>query len=200
MNIHFVTPEPVATAESDRREAILDAALVLFAERTFEGTAVPLVAEAAGVAAGTIYRYFPSKEALVNALYQRWKGQLHDNLAAAIAAGGTPREQFGQLWRALWRFGATHPRAIAFLETHHHAPYLDEESVALGARIESETHAFVRAAQSSGAIRDTDPATVVALVMGAFGGLVKRAGPAGLREDDPLAATTEEMMWSALSA
>ena len=49
---------------ADKREAILQAALELFAERGFHGTSVPSVAERAGVGAGTIYRHFESKEAL----------------------------------------------------------------------------------------------------------------------------------------
>lgn len=65
-----------ASTRGDKREAILAAALGLFVERGFHGTAVPEVAARAGVGAGTIYRYFASKEALVNALYQREKGLL----------------------------------------------------------------------------------------------------------------------------
>jgi TetR/AcrR family transcriptional regulator, repressor of fatR-cypB operon len=56
--------EPV----TGKREAILNAALQLFTEFGFHGTAMPQVAERAGVGAGTIYRYFTSKEALVNTL------------------------------------------------------------------------------------------------------------------------------------
>ena len=46
--------------ESDKSTAILEAALALFAERGYDGTPVPLIAEKAGVGAGTIYRYFES--------------------------------------------------------------------------------------------------------------------------------------------
>src|SRR5438067_8425981 len=42
----------------DKREAIMSAALELFVERGFYGTAVPEIAERAEVGAGTIYRYF----------------------------------------------------------------------------------------------------------------------------------------------
>ena len=45
----------------DKREAILEAALELFAERGFHGTAVPLIAAKAHVGAGTIYRHFKDK-------------------------------------------------------------------------------------------------------------------------------------------
>ena len=198
MNIHSVTASVAPTADSDKREAILDAALTLFAERTFDGTPVPLVAETAGVAAGTIYRYFPSKEALVNALYRRWKGEMQRTLVEAVAGGSTVREQFGLIWRGLWRFAVDNPRAIAFIETHHHAAYLDDESRALAAEIDAQTTAFVHASQASGAIREVEPGTLLALVMGAFTGLVKRAGADGLRYDEAAVRQTEEMMWSAL--
>ena len=79
MNEHsFMPAAPTATAT--KQEQILHAALELFTERTFAGAAVPLVAERAGVATGTIYRYFPSKEALLNAVYQQWKGELKRRL------------------------------------------------------------------------------------------------------------------------
>src|SRR5712692_1439339 len=108
MNIHSVTTPPAAatteTTPADKREAILDAALELFAERTFEGTPVPLIAERAGVAAGTIYRYFDGKEALVNALYRRCKGDLRSVLAEAIASGTTHEERFRLMWRGQWQF------------------------------------------------------------------------------------------------
>src|SRR5712692_781980 len=118
MNIHSVTTPPAAatteTTPADKREAILDAALELFAERTFDGTAVPLIAERAGVAAGTIYRYFDGKEALVNALYRRWKGELSSTLAEAMAMGGTHEERFRLMWGGMWRFASEEPRALAF--------------------------------------------------------------------------------------
>jgi AcrR family transcriptional regulator len=55
----------------DRPTEILDAALKRFAANGFAGTKMEQVAADAGVTAGTIYRYFPSKEALVGALVER---------------------------------------------------------------------------------------------------------------------------------
>ena len=57
----------------DKRQAILDSALSLFADQGFHGTSVPQIAQKAGVAAGTIYRYFDGKEAMVNVLYRHWR-------------------------------------------------------------------------------------------------------------------------------
>src|SRR5262249_27272586 len=127
MTIHSVmkrASRPRAATVPDKRDAILGAALELFAERGFHGTTVPEVARRAGVAAGTVYLYFASKEALVNALFQEWKSKLFASLMQDFPAGGTPREQFQAVWRRLGAFATEHPRAFAFLELHHHG-YLD---------------------------------------------------------------------------
>src|SRR5262245_57701400 len=53
------------------REKILDTALTLFRKQGFDGTTMRDVAKQAGVALGAAYYYFPSKEALVMAYYER---------------------------------------------------------------------------------------------------------------------------------
>jgi AcrR family transcriptional regulator len=199
--VRTTTSAPAHSAEPlDKRAAILDAALELFAERTFEGTPVPLIAERAGVAAGTIYRYFENKEALVNALYRRCKGELRDVLADAIATGTTHEERFRLMWRGQWLFAAEHPHALAFLETQHHEAYLDAESHALSGDIEVAAVAYVRAAQADGAIRQAPPEMLIALAFGAFVGMVKQAGPGGLLFDEEAVRASADVMWSALRA
>jgi TetR/AcrR family transcriptional regulator, repressor of fatR-cypB operon len=59
----------------DTRERLLRAGLELFTANGFLGTTTPALATRAGIAEGTIYRHFGSKEALLNAVYaesQRW--------------------------------------------------------------------------------------------------------------------------------
>ena len=74
--------------ERSRRtvEAILDAAARLFVERGYAATTTNHVAEAAGVSVGSLYQYFPSKDALVVALdlrhLDRAEARLRDELAA----------------------------------------------------------------------------------------------------------------------
>src|SRR5690349_7018972 len=115
----------------EKRAAILEAALELFAEYGFHGTAVPQVAEKARVGAGTVYRYFASKEALVNELYQEWKMRLGLALVEDFPVEKPIRAQFHEIWARLQRFATRHPKALDFLELHHHGSYLDEESLAV---------------------------------------------------------------------
>lgn len=60
-------PDPLAT----RREQILDAATIVFAEKGFHRATIREVARAAGVADGTIYNYFENKAALLLGLLER---------------------------------------------------------------------------------------------------------------------------------
>jgi AcrR family transcriptional regulator len=73
-----------------KADMILDSALDLLESRGFGATPVPLVAEQAGVATGTIYRYFPGKTGVVNARYRRWKSALASALLDGLdATAGT---------------------------------------------------------------------------------------------------------------
>ncbi len=192
------TPARTVNPES-KREAILDAALDLFCEHGFDGTPVPMVAERAGVGAGTIYRYFASKEALVNAVHRRWKGELKRMLVDECPAGLSTRDEFAHWWRGFWRFATTHPRAFAFLEMHHHAPYLDADCHAIGEDIVASAEAFVRRAQAAGELRDAPPSMLIAIVFGSFVGLMKGMGDAPRFDEDAVAAS-EECIWAAMRA
>ncbi|WP_006244071.1 TetR/AcrR family transcriptional regulator [Mycolicibacterium tusciae] len=163
-----------------KREAVLDAALELFEERTFYGTAMPLVAARAGVGAGTIYRHFESKEVLANELFRFWKGELAAALAPAAAAPSAVAG-FGLYWDGLTDFTLAHPTAFAFLETHRHQPYLDADSRAIALALDSQIERFIRRHQRTGDLRSGDPAELIALVLGAFVGLVRAAGDGRIR-------------------
>ena len=64
------TPAPSAPAPA-RRESILDAAEDLFLRQGYEGTSVHQVVQRVGIAQGTFYYHFPSKEAVLDALVER---------------------------------------------------------------------------------------------------------------------------------
>ena len=65
----------------ERRQEILDAALRLFREHGFEEVTVQDVADEAGVATGTVYLYFPSKERLLYAIHVRFNQGLEERFA-----------------------------------------------------------------------------------------------------------------------
>jgi TetR/AcrR family fatty acid metabolism transcriptional regulator len=77
----------------DKRRAILDAAIQVFARSGYHGTRVSDIADEAGVAYGLVYHYFSSKDEVLNELFiERWSLLLKATEEADSAAA-TPREK-----------------------------------------------------------------------------------------------------------
>lgn len=183
----------------DKRSRLLDAALDLFETRGFDGVSVPEIARRAGVATGTLYLYFKDKTALVNALYRHWKGAYNDAVLAPLPPGLLARDAFTTYWQRMMAFAQDHPRAMRFLDLHHHGAYLGDDSRAMSRDYRNAAEAFVRTARDAGAIRDLDPMLIVALMWGAAVGLVKFAGQGALTLDRHIATAMEDALWRAIA-
>src|SRR6202451_4777952 len=87
--------EPRTTRGGDKRERILHAAVRVLAKKGFHSTRVSEVAKAAGVADGTIYLYFKSKDELLVSLFEdrveRLLTFLHPALPATQGAAESSR-------------------------------------------------------------------------------------------------------------
>jgi AcrR family transcriptional regulator len=207
MNIHSDMPRPSerpsqravsAAGARDKADAIKAAALELFNHRGFYGTAVPEIAERAGVGAGTIYRYFPSKEALVNALYREHKLVFARHVLGDLPASAPTREQFRLIWMRMARFAIDHTHAFAFLELHHHAPYLDADSRAVEQRMLDAILQVIAAAQARGELKPGPPRLLVGIVLGAFVGVLRSMVELGHQLGDADWTLAEQCVWEAV--
>ncbi len=105
-------PEPLP---GPKRDAILRAATDVFAERGFFNAQVADVARVAGIAAGTVYLYFRSKDDLLVSIFER---TMREGLSAgreAVADVRDPRERLRRLARGhLSRLGHDRNLAVVF--------------------------------------------------------------------------------------
>ena len=182
------------------RQEILDAALGLFAERGYHGTAIPDITARAGVATGTIYRHFRSKEALVNALYRRCKSSLLEHLLRGLSPDDPPRRQFHLLWRGLTRFATSQPEAFTFLELHHHGAYLDQESLNMERGALELLERLIEAARARGTLKSFSKEVLITLVWGTFVGMIKAARLGYFPLSDQLMEEAERACWEAIGA
>jgi TetR/AcrR family transcriptional regulator, repressor of fatR-cypB operon len=183
----------------DRRESILDAALACFVERGFYGTAIPQIAERANIAGGTIYHYFDSKEALVNALYRMWKGKISQRVFAAFPQTASTREQFRVIWHEMVAFALAYPTAFAFVELHNHASYLDGESLAVDRNVKDFARMVIQRAQQDGIVKPLDATTLMELVFGAFIGMMRAHWEDRIKLDDDVIRGAEQACWDAVA-
>ncbi len=128
-----------------RREAVLDAAAELFLDRGFHGTSVDDVGQAAGISGPGLYRHFPSKDALLMAVFDRIWRRLKPALDAA--EGEAPADALRTLLDAQLDLAFDQPAALVLLvrELRHlpddyrdravrnHRRYLDGWAAALRA-------------------------------------------------------------------
>jgi TetR/AcrR family fatty acid metabolism transcriptional regulator len=115
MNIHSVLTAPRTLERTDKRDAILRAAIDVFAGRGFFNAQVADVARAAGVAAGTVYLYFRGKDDLLVSIFERSVREAIDEGRACVAPIADPIEKLRAIARVhLQRLGRDRNLAIVF--------------------------------------------------------------------------------------
>lgn len=107
----------------DKREEILRAALELIAEYGFHGAPMAMIAERAGVGAGTIYRYFENKDVLINEMYLELEKRLNAFVQEGYDLARPVRERFLHLGSAVLRYCIANPLDFRYLEQFHNSPY-----------------------------------------------------------------------------
>jgi AcrR family transcriptional regulator len=108
---------------SDKRRDIMQAALQLIAERGFHRAPMSEIAEKAGVAAGTIYRYFENKDVLISELHRELEYRIMAVLQDGYPSGKPVRERFLYLIRELLRYFIANPLHFRYMEQFFNSPY-----------------------------------------------------------------------------
>ncbi|AIY20157.2 TetR family transcriptional regulator [Pimelobacter simplex] len=99
------TPEPAARPlrvredPAVRRQAILEAAARLFATHGFADTTVRDIGDEVAIKSGSLYHYFASKDAILEAVLREFLADLGTATAAIVSAGTSPRRQVTDLVR-----------------------------------------------------------------------------------------------------
>ena len=182
MNIHSLMavhaagrrsrPEPLP---GPKRDAILRAAIDVFAERGYFNAQVADVARAAGVAAGTVYLYFRSKDDLLISIFER---SMRAALTEVRAAGADRRDPYERLRRFarlhLGRLGRDRNLAVVFqVELRQSTKFMERFSASLLRDYLGLIREAIADGQREGLFRGDVKATVAAKML--FGALDEMA-------------------------
>lgn len=141
-------------AEITTRDRLLDAARDLFTTVGYHATTTPVLARRAGVAEGTIYRHFTSKQALLNSAYQdvqRWGAD------TVREASNTPARTAGERLTALARrwigVAESDPARMRLLLGWKVGPELDEQSRASALAFRTGIEHMIAHGKQEGTVR-----------------------------------------------
>jgi AcrR family transcriptional regulator len=110
-------------AKNDKRDEIVRAALELIAEHGFHGSPMAMIAERAGVGAGTIYRYFENKDVMIVELFRELEERSRPIIKEGYAPDKPIRERFIHLCAALMHYFIENPLDFRFIEQFFNSPY-----------------------------------------------------------------------------
>jgi TetR/AcrR family fatty acid metabolism transcriptional regulator len=158
-----------------KRDAILRAAIDVFASRGFFNAQVADVARAAGVAAGTVYLYFRSKDDLLVSIFERTMRETLAEGQAAVAAITNPAERLRLFARLhLGMLGRDRNLAIVFqIELRQSVKFMERFSSTLLRDYLGQIRAAIEDGQRARLFRDDINATTTAKIF--FGALDEMA-------------------------
>ena len=168
-------PPPARAAVADKREAILRAATRVFAENGYFNSKVADVARVAGVADGTVYLYFKSKEEILHSIFERNTSEAINEGREELSKITDPREKLRRIARHhLERLGADRDLAVVFqVELRGSTKFMEEFSAAGLAEYLKLLREVIEEGQRAGVFRGDLSAKLAAKIL--FGALDEMA-------------------------
>lgn len=174
--------------------AVLEAAARILETEGFEGYTTNAVARRAGISIGSLYQYFPSKDAITKALMLRETTQLLEDVAAIdVKAGG--RAGLRQLVEVAVAYQLRRPALAWLLDVEERRLPVGEEVQRIGEQLALTVQRCLDAPDMAGTFRAPFVASdLLAIVKG----LVDSAGDRGEHDDALLAARVNRAVFGYL--
>ncbi|OBF47891.1 TetR family transcriptional regulator [Mycobacterium sp. 852002-50816_SCH5313054-b] len=178
--------------KSQRRDQIMAAAKEVFARKGFHATTIADIAKRAGLAYGSVYWYFDSKDELFHALMAAEEGTLRDHVVSALAAAGVPAADAGHeeplrvAVRATLEFFESDKATVQLLLRDPYAmgERFEKHLGGIYERFIDDIETFIVAAQARGEVVAAPPRMVAYALAALVGQLAHRR----LRTDDDVTA------------
>ena len=147
----------------DKRNALLAAATQVIAEL---GVSAPTarIAQLAGVAEGTLFTYFRTKDELLNELYLALKGELRDVMLPTYPRAESVKSRARHAWRKYIEWGVANPDKRKAMTQLSVSDRISERTRAASLEAFAEVNTLLRESIAHGALRDHPPAFAAAIL------------------------------------
>jgi AcrR family transcriptional regulator len=188
--------ERTEARRAEVRERIVRAARDLIAQGGYGEARVAAVAKRAGVATGTVYRYFPSKAELFAEVFRRASQREVDAMAEATRADGRPAGERAATAAEIWARRALRGRRLAYaLLAEPVDPLVEVERLEFRRAYRDVLATLIADGIAAGELPEQDPEVAAAALVGALGeALVGPLSPTG-GESDPDALVAQVVLF-----
>jgi AcrR family transcriptional regulator len=107
----------------NKNELIITTALRLFVENGFHGTATSKIAQEAGVANGTLFNYYATKEVLIVSMYVGVVKKMDDFIIDSMPSHSVSKESFRSLFWASLQWNLNNPVEYKYIQLFNNSPY-----------------------------------------------------------------------------
>jgi len=152
----------------DKRSAILDAATRLFAERGLAAAPTSEISKRAGVAEGTLFTYFETKDDLINSLYREIKLELADAMMSDFPRKKNVRTRLRHVWDRYVNWGIANPKQRKVLAQLQVSEVLTKESKDAGGAPFVEFQTMIRDAIEQRIFRSDLPVELISKSLAAL--------------------------------
>jgi len=152
----------------DKRNAILEAATRLFAERGLTAAPTSEISKQAGVAEGTLFTYFKTKDDLINALYREIKLELADAMMSDFPRKKNVGTRLRHVWDRHVNWGIANPNQRKVLAQLTVSEVLTKESRDAGSAPFVEFHIMIRDAIEQRIFRNDVPVELISKSLSAL--------------------------------
>lgn len=156
-------------AKVPTRQRLIDATVELLAEGGYAAATVNALTARAGVAAGTLYRHFDSKEELFAEIFRTLSGREVDAMGVAGSGDGPPLDRLEAAIEAFARRALAQPRVAWALLAEPVDALVDAERLEYRRRYQALVVGLLRTAIEAGEIPPSDPEILAAAIVGGVG-------------------------------
>ncbi|MBN1532553.1 MAG: TetR/AcrR family transcriptional regulator [Spirochaetes bacterium] len=148
----------------DKRDRVLKTALRLFTSQGFHATPTSQIAREAGVATGTLFHYFKSKDELINALYLESRQAFVTSLVRGIKPEMSLKDRGRLYFMNSLHWGVEHRDMFLFYQQFANSPYIDARTRKRGVQEIGFLMEYIGDGQREGVFREMPADMALAVI------------------------------------
>lgn len=185
--------------DQNKVNAIHKATIELVTKTGFSGLKMAEVAKKSGVATGTLYVYYISKEQLINDVFVVTKKEVAGAIINSKYVKGSFNKTFKAMWYGYFKYCLLNPEKMLFVEQFIYSGYITEANIIKTNTYFEPLNQFLIEGQKNDYVKKMDVALIKAHLQGAIHEIVKMVVREGLKLKKKDMNTCFTMAWDSIT-